>query len=128
MKGDRPLRSRAGAMGLMQLMPETWAELRDKYGLGSNPHDPHDNVFAGTAYLSDLKARYGYPAMFIAYNHGPGNLERHLATNNTLPRETRDYVAAITANLGTSRTEPRRRAMQRAGTPALRLASFIAAD
>lgn len=40
-----------GAMGLMQLMPGTWGELRRRYALGSDPFDPCDNIFAGTAYL-----------------------------------------------------------------------------
>src|SRR3546814_10368188 len=47
----RPITSRAGAMGLMQLMPATWAEMRARLGLGGNPHDPRDNILAGTFYL-----------------------------------------------------------------------------
>lgn len=47
----RPIRSRAGAMGLMQLMPGTWAEMRRRLDLGRDPHDPRDNILAGTAYL-----------------------------------------------------------------------------
>ena len=39
-----------GAMGLMQIMPETWARLRVRYGLGADPYDPEDNIFAGAAY------------------------------------------------------------------------------
>jgi soluble lytic murein transglycosylase-like protein len=93
---NRPLRSRAGAMGLMQLMPDTYREMRRQYDLGSDPFDPHDNIIAGTAYLQWLRGRYGYPGLFAAYNHGPGNFERHLETGAALPRETRDYVAAIT--------------------------------
>ncbi|MBV8613524.1 MAG: transglycosylase SLT domain-containing protein, partial [Acetobacteraceae bacterium] len=40
-----------GAMGLMQVMPATYEELRDRYGLGSDPFDPHDNIIAGVAYM-----------------------------------------------------------------------------
>src|SRR5690606_37973063 len=47
----RPIVSRAGAMGLMQVMPGTYAAMRRRYGLGSDPHDPRDNIMAGTAYL-----------------------------------------------------------------------------
>jgi len=43
-----------GAMGLMQIMPETWAHLRVRYGLGADPYDPHDNILAGAAYLREL--------------------------------------------------------------------------
>ena len=43
--------SQAGAMGLMQVMPVTYDELRARYNLGDDPYDPHDNVMAGTAYL-----------------------------------------------------------------------------
>src|SRR5262249_52072015 len=70
--GGRPITSQVGAMGLMQVMPATYNEMRAQYGLGSNPYDPHDNVLAGAAYLKWLHDRYGYPKMFAAYNAGPG--------------------------------------------------------
>ena len=47
-----------GAMGLMQIMPETWAEQRLRYDLGNDPYDPRDNILAGTAYLRELRDRY----------------------------------------------------------------------
>jgi hypothetical protein len=117
--GNSPITSRAGAMGLMQLMPETYREMRRQYGLGSDPYDPHDNIIAGTAYLSWLRTRYGYPGLFAAYNHGPGNFERHLSTGRALPRETRDYLAAVTADV--------RRVPQTApdSDPGLRLAASL---
>jgi soluble lytic murein transglycosylase-like protein len=105
--GGRPIRSRAGAMGLMQLMPDTYADLRRQYGLGADPYDPHDNVIAGAAYLKWLRGRYGYPGLFAAYNHGPGNFEKHLQGRSALPRETRNYVAAVVASVGSRRTAPR---------------------
>ena len=46
-RGDRRAISPKGAMGLMQLMPETWAALRARYGLGRDAFDPHDNILAG---------------------------------------------------------------------------------
>ena len=70
--GGHPIVSRKGAMGLMQLMPATWAAMRAAWGLGSDPFDPHDNIIAGTAYLRQLYDRFGYPGMFAAYNAGPG--------------------------------------------------------
>src|SRR5208282_6593117 len=50
-----------GAMGLMQIMPATWAGLRQRYRLGPDPYDAHDNIIAGAAYLSELHDRYGAP-------------------------------------------------------------------
>lgn len=93
--GGKPITSHAGAMGLMQVMPATWASLRARYRLGSDPHDPRDNIVAGTAYLRDMYDRFGYPGVFAAYNAGPGRYGEHLARGRPLPRETRDYVAKI---------------------------------
>ena len=96
---NQPIVSSAGAMGLMQLMPDTYNDMRVAYGLGRDPQDPHDNIFAGTAFLHRLFLAYGFPAMFSAYNDGPGNLEFRLMHGELLPRETRDYVADITRAL-----------------------------
>jgi hypothetical protein len=87
-------------MGLMQVMPETYKEMRAQYGLGKNAYNPRDNVLAGAAYLRFLYKRYGYPAMFAAYNDGPGNLEDHLYRGRALPAETRNYVKGIARFLG----------------------------
>ena len=91
----RPTTSRAGAMGLMQLMPGTWAEMRERLGLGDDPHDPRDNIVAGTAYLRLMYDRFGYPGLFAAYNAGPARYAEHLATGRSLPGETRAYLAAV---------------------------------
>ncbi|HEX3431445.1 MAG TPA: lytic transglycosylase domain-containing protein [Rhizomicrobium sp.] len=93
----QPIVSRAGAMGLMQLMPSTYRDMRAEFGFGPDPFAPHDNIFAGAAYLRWLKDKYGYPAMFAAYNDGPGNLEARLMNAGLLPAETRTYVARVTA-------------------------------
>lgn len=95
MLGGRPITSRAGAMGLMQLMPATWMAMRAAHGLGRNPHDPHDNILAGTAYLRAMYDRFGYPGLFGAYNAGPGRYAAHLATGRALPTETRAYLAQV---------------------------------
>ncbi|WP_456672152.1 lytic transglycosylase domain-containing protein [Bradyrhizobium sp. LM2.9] len=71
---DMRAKSLKGAMGLMQIMPATWAELRERYDLGNNPYDPRDNILAGTAYLRDLHDRYGSPGFLAAYNAGPWSL------------------------------------------------------
>lgn len=104
----RPITSRAGAMGLMQLMPGTWAEMRSAYRLGSDPHDPRDNILAGTAYLRAMHDRFGYPGMFAAYNAGPARYADHLATGRRLPAETIAYAAAVGGvPTGTSTAAPR---------------------
>jgi len=88
----RPITSGAGAMGVMQLMRDTYNEMRDQHDLGSNPYNVRDNILAGTAYLRILYDRYGYPFFFAAYNAGPGRLEAHLRRGRTLPAETRAYI------------------------------------
>ena len=96
MSGEsRKITSHAGAMGLMQVMPETYEDMREAYRLGDDPYAPADNIIAGTAYLRRLHARYGYPAMFAAYNDGPGNYERRTAEGVSLPEETRNYVVRV---------------------------------
>lgn len=94
----RPIASHAGAMGLMQLMPATWGEMRSAYRLGNDPLDPRDNIIAGTAYLRMMHDRFGYPGMFAAYNAGPSRYAEHLATGRALPGETRAYLAAVTGS------------------------------
>jgi hypothetical protein len=96
---NQPIVSPAGAMGLMQLMPDTYNDMRAQYGLGPDPQDPHDNVFAGAAFLRRLFLAYGYPAMFSAYNDGPGNVADRLLRGSLLPEETRSYVMDITRAL-----------------------------
>ncbi|WP_425531029.1 lytic transglycosylase domain-containing protein [Mesorhizobium retamae] len=94
--GDVRAISSAGAMGLMQVMPDTWAELRVRHRLGRNPYDPRDNILAGTAYLREMWDRYGdIAAMLAAYNAGPARFDQHRAKGRPLPAETRAYVAAL---------------------------------
>ena len=91
--------SGAGAMGLMQVMPGTYDELRERYALGPDPFDPHENIMAGTAYLREMYDIYGSPGFLAAYNAGPTRLDDYLSNNRTLPDETRKYVAAISPRL-----------------------------
>jgi soluble lytic murein transglycosylase-like protein len=91
----RPIRSRAGAMGLMQLMPATWMDMRVRLGLGTNPDDPHDNILAGTCFLRLMYDRFGYPGLFGAYNAGPGTYAAWLAGNRRLPGETVAYLGTV---------------------------------
>jgi hypothetical protein len=91
-------------MGLMQIMPKTWTELRARYGLGTDPYDPRDNILAGAAYIRELYDRYGAPGFLAAYNAGPGRYERHLATGRPLPDETQAYVARLAPVINRART------------------------
>nr|WP_319798701.1 lytic transglycosylase domain-containing protein [Nitrobacter sp.] len=99
--GDVRAISTAGAIGLMQVMPDTWADLRDRYQLGRDPYQPRDNILAGTAYLREMWDRYGnVAAMLAAYNAGPDRYDEHRATGRPLPAETRAYIATLAPVLG----------------------------
>lgn len=86
--------SRAGAMGLMQLMPATARSL----GV-ADPFDPAENVLAGSRYLRQLLERYGGDLMLAlgAYNAGPGRVDRSGGVP-AIP-ETRNYVRRILHDL-----------------------------
>src|SRR3546814_17330683 len=95
--------SAAGAMGLMQVMPDTWAGLRVRQGLGRDPYDPRDNIMAGVAYMREMWDRYGnVAAMLAAYNAGPGRYDEHRPTGPPLPAETSAYVTSPPPVLGRS--------------------------
>ena len=102
--GKLRARSQKGAMGLMQIMPKTWTELRARYGLGADPYDPRDNILAGAAYIRELHDRYGAPGFLAAYNAGPRRYENHLATGRPLPDETQAYVATLAPIIGGEQT------------------------
>lgn len=97
--GGRPIVSRAGAMGLMQVMPATYGELRRRHGLGPDPFQPRDNILAGTAYLREMYDVFGSPGFLAAYNAGPGRYGEYLAGRRGLPAETRNYLAMISPQI-----------------------------
>lgn len=93
--------SHAGAMGLMQIMPATWASLTARHRLGTDPFDPRANILAGAAYLREMWDRYGdVRLMLAAYNAGPGRADAYAAGRRGLPAETIAYIAAIAPALG----------------------------
>jgi hypothetical protein len=87
--------SGVGAMGLMQVMPQTYQELSAQYSLGDDPYAPHDNIMAGTAYLREMYDLFGSPGFLAAYNAGPQRLNQYLTDGRPLPAETTHYVAMI---------------------------------
>jgi soluble lytic murein transglycosylase-like protein len=92
--------SSKGAIGLMQIMPDTWAELRARYHLGVDPYNPRDNILAGAAYLREMHDLYGSPGFLAAYNAGPARYEEYMATGRELPAETQAYVAMLAPMIG----------------------------
>ena len=98
--GEQQATSPVGAMGLMQVMPTTYDELRVRHQLGDDPYDPHNNILAGTAYIREMYDRFGAPGFLAAYNAGPDRVDSYLAGRSGLPDETVNYLAAITPNLG----------------------------
>lgn len=89
--------SKAGAVGLLQLMPATAAEL------GANPWDVRQNIFAGAELIDAHLKRYGEDVALAmaAYNAGPGAVDRHKGVPPY--QETREYVARITRECGAPR-------------------------
>ena len=90
LKNPESARSRAGALGVMQLMPKTAKEL------GVDPLNPEDNIRGGVMYLKKMYDKYQDPTLALAaYNAGPGRVDRALKSGQgiaSLPRETQNYV------------------------------------
>lgn len=103
--GDVRAVSPQGAMGLMQIMPETWHDLRSRHGLGLDPFDPRDNILAGAAYMREMQDRYGSPGFLAAYNAGPKRYEEYLTMGRELPVETQVYVAALAPMIGAQQVD-----------------------
>jgi soluble lytic murein transglycosylase-like protein len=105
--GDPRAVSPKGAMGLMQIMPKTYAGLRARHHLGLDAYDPHDNILAGAAYLREMLDRYGSPGFLAAYNAGPARYDEHLATGRLLPPETQLYIAMLLPMIGDRQSDDR---------------------
>ncbi len=103
--GDPRALSPVGAMGLMQIMPATWATLTARYVLGSDPYDVRANIHAGAAYLREMLDRYGDLATALAaYNAGPGRVDEWRAGTRSLPTVTRAYVDRIASTVDVAAT------------------------
>lgn len=92
--------SRAGAIGLMQVMPATFADLRAEFGLGADPFAIRNNILAGAAYLRAMYDRYGAPGFLAAYNGGPERWEAYREGAKPLPAETIAYLVRLAPRLG----------------------------
>jgi soluble lytic murein transglycosylase-like protein len=127
-RGNARALSHAGAMGVMQIMPATWAMLTARHGLGSDPYDVRANILGGAAYLRAMWDRYGnIGLMLAAYNAGPGRADAYAAGRRGLPAETIAYVAAIAPAIGASSIAPLAPAPHREA-PAWRSASLFPAQ
>jgi hypothetical protein len=98
--GNAGALSRSGAIGLMQLMPNTWSVLRERLHLGRDPYDSHDNVMAGTALLRELYDRFGPGGFLAAYNASPERYLAYITQGKPLTDETRAYLTHIAPLLG----------------------------
>ena len=98
--GDAGATSPKGAMGLMQVMPATYADLSARHGLGEDGYELRNNVLAGSAYLREMYDRYGAAGFLAAYNAGPGRYEDSFCRRCALPSETRRYVESVRLAFG----------------------------
>jgi Transglycosylase SLT domain len=99
-QNGKPVRSAAGAMGLMQLMPATWSQVRERLQLGVDPYDPHDNILAGAETLRELFESYGFPGFLVAYHAGGKRFEEYEQRGVPLPERTLEYVARVQRLVG----------------------------
>lgn len=92
-RGNPNAVSPKGALGPMQLMPATAADL------GVDPRDPYQNITGGVRYIAQLSRQFGNDPRIVAaaYNAGPGRTARTLAATGDIPhnRETDAYVARV---------------------------------
>lgn len=102
-QGDPNAVSKRGAGGLMQIMPQMWAD--PGYGVPAGQPgmrmDPASNVELGTNYLRALYGRYGgdLTRTLAAYNMGPGNADKWTGSFDDLPAETRRYVSRVSERM-----------------------------
>lgn len=105
--GNRYAISPKGAVGIMQVMPETYGQLREQYpDLSANPFHARSNVMAGAAYLRQMHDQFGPSGAVAAYNAGPGKYQDYLNGDADLPDETQKYVSKVTDAYSKKAPEP----------------------
>jgi len=92
--------SAKGAMGMMQIMPGTWRDLRIELGLGSDPFDRRDNLVAGAVYLRRMLDRFGAEGFLAAYNAGPRRYQAFVDGRSNLPSETVAFITRVHSRIG----------------------------
>ena len=91
--------SPAGAIGVMQLMPSTAAQL------GVDPNDPVDNIRGGCIYLAQMYAQFGtWPLALAAYNWGPVKVQRALNNGTSIPASVQQYAMTVLIAAGVGST------------------------
>lgn len=94
--GNRYAISPKGALGLMQVEPATYNEMREKYpDLSPNPFHARSNIMAGAAYLRQMYDQFGPSGGVAAYNAGPGRYGDYVNGKSDLPDETNQYVTKV---------------------------------
>src|SRR3712207_7012834 len=76
----------------LPILPRTFDTLQARYGLGSDPYEPRDNILAGTAYIREMYDRFGAPHFLAAYNAGPDRVDAYLAGATVLPEDRKSVV------------------------------------
>ena len=89
--------SRVGAVGLMQLMPDTASWLAKKLGVKiTDLYDPDTNICLGVAYIAYLNERFSGDMVFCAYNAGEGKVREWISNGGVVEyNETKLYVRKI---------------------------------
>ena len=100
LQNGKPITSAAGAMGLMQLMPATWSQVRQQLHLGTDPYDPRDNILGGAETMRQLFESYGSPGFLAAYHAGAKRFEDYEQQGVPLPEKTLEYVARVQRLVG----------------------------
>jgi soluble lytic murein transglycosylase len=115
--------SHVGAMGLMQVMPDTGQYLADKAGFrlqrSTNLFDAETNIELGTAYLADLIERFGgIEKALVAYNAGPGLAKRILAKRDVRKKFMAGYPAKVVREFRRLKAQQERELTLRTPPPA----------
>ena len=87
--GDAHVISDKDTLGLMQVMPATYAEVRARHRLGADMFYPRDNILAGTANMRDMRDRFGWLGFLAVYHTGPARYDDYPTSGRPLPEKSR---------------------------------------